>query len=113
VSERGQRVSNEEPRGILTEWLVGREPAAPAAMVVHLDGARPTSAADPLAALTNEARAALDDARRESGERRGAFRLLAADAYLTYACEAALDASDPRAALLGLVGRVVEEAGNG
>jgi hypothetical protein len=60
--------------------------------------------------LLHEAGVALRDALAGRGERRGAFRLLAADAYLTYACEAALDSQDASAALERVVQKVVAEA---
>jgi hypothetical protein len=70
--------------------------------------------ADSLAgALTAEARRALAEARAGAGERRGAFRLLAADAYLTWASEVALASHDPAAALLRIIEEVVNEAGKG
>jgi hypothetical protein len=40
--------------------------------------------------------------------RQSAFDLLAADAVLSYACEAALEAADPNEALLTLVQTVAE-----
>jgi hypothetical protein len=56
---------------------------------------------DPSAdALSSEARSRLAVARARTGRvREGAFRLLEADALLTYACEAALEHDDPEAAL--------------
>jgi hypothetical protein len=60
--------------------------------------------------LLERAREALRDALSGEGERRGAFRLLAADAYVTYACEVALDSQDPTAALERVVEGVVAEA---
>ncbi len=58
----------------------------------------------PLAALAASARIHLDAARLRPGRDRGAaFELLAADALLTYACEAALEADDPDAALSALI----------
>jgi hypothetical protein len=50
--------------------------------------------------LAEEARKRLAEARAELGRvRESAFRLLEADALLTYACEAALERDDPRDAL--------------
>lgn len=43
---------------------------------------------------------------RPGRERAAAFHLLAADAYLTYACEAATEAEDPGGALEALLERV-------
>ncbi len=51
--------------------------------------------------------AALSDALAQPGRNReSAFRLLAADAYLTFACEAILDLPDPESALTDLLHRV-------
>ncbi len=51
-------------------------------------------------ALTEAGRRRLDDARARPGRvRASAFRLLEADALLTYACEAALESDDPATAL--------------
>lgn len=98
----------------LRDWLAEREPPVPGALLSHLSGERSVALTEPLLeTLGAEARVALGDARRESGERRGAYRLLVADAYLTYACEVALQSDDPAAALLHIVHQVVEEAGEG
>jgi hypothetical protein len=49
---------------------------------------------------------ALDQARSAPGRVRGsAFHLLAADALLTYACEAAVEGDDPEAQLEGILRR--------
>jgi hypothetical protein len=51
-------------------------------------------------ALADEGRVRLAAARARTGRvRESAFRLLEADALITYACEAALDTEDPEAAL--------------
>ena len=96
----------------LAAWIVRREPQAPEALLGRtadqvrvpepLDGA--------VDALVEAARSGLADARRRIGERRGAFRLLEADACLTYACEAALDATDPTRLLGRILDGVVAEA---
>jgi len=63
----------------------------------------------PLEGLLREGLAELDRARRAPGRvRESAFHLLAADALLTYACEAALEADDPDACLSELVARAGE-----
>jgi hypothetical protein len=103
------------PTGVprtLREWLSGREPPVPAALLSHLGGedVRVSALSSTLGA---EVRAALRDARMGRGERQGAYRLLVADAYLTYACEVALTSGDPTSALLDVVRQVVEEAGEG
>ena len=59
--------------------------------------------------LTQTGREALKRARANPGRvRQSAFDLLAADAVLSYACEAALEAADPNEALLTLVRTVAE-----
>jgi hypothetical protein len=51
-------------------------------------------------ALSAEARARLAEARGHLGRvRASAFRLLEADALITYACEAAIETEDPEGAL--------------
>jgi hypothetical protein len=98
----------------LGEWLTGREPPVPAALLSRMGGERtPVDARPLLDALGTEARAALRDARQGAGERGGAYRLLVADAYLTYACEVALTSEDPAAGLLEVVHEVVRESGAG
>lgn len=96
----------------LAAWLDGRAPEPPAPLsealaddVVSLDDAE-TSLVDALATL---AKARLSRARSRPGRvRTSAFDLLAADALLTYACEAALETDDPGAALE----RVLEACGD-
>ena len=79
-------------------WMAGRRPSpAPdlaEALSFEEDGA-------PLEdALTAEGVARLSTARGRLGRvRESAFRLLEADALLTYACEAALEHDDPEPAL--------------
>lgn len=56
------------------------------------------------AVLAESARVRLDAARLRPGrDRDAAFELLAADALLTYACEAALEADAPDEALSALI----------
>lgn len=89
-------------------WLARRRPVPPAELVARMASA-PGDAAesgDVLQGLTGRALEALEQARRAPGRvRESAYHLLTADALLTYACEAALDAPDPAAALEELVGR--------
>jgi hypothetical protein len=92
----------------LEAWVAKREPPVPDALLRHVGDAAdvpdvPAEAAGALETLLSEARRALGDALVGAGERRGAFRLLAADAYVTYACEIALQSSEPLPALLGIV----------
>jgi hypothetical protein len=75
----------------LTEWIAHRTPPAPggfAAWMQPRDPEVPASAET----LTTEAHAALRDALDgRSRPRLGAFDLLAADGFATWACEAALE----------------------
>jgi hypothetical protein len=88
-------------------WLESRAPAAPAELRDDMvGGLGPLTATGPeLAdALAHAARARLAAALERPGRvRASAFHLLAADALLTYACEAALELDDPRAALLRII----------
>lgn len=86
----------------LARWLAERAPAPPDALrLPRIDGA-----GDPVEMLTDEGVRLLDRALTGAGERKGAFDLLAADALLTYACEAAARCADPEAALLGILRRI-------
>jgi hypothetical protein len=99
----------------LDAWLAGRRPVPPAELVARVgtddaasspeaDGDRGSEAV--MSRLVDRALAALDEARGAPGRvRESAYDLLVADALLTYACEAALETSDPSARLEELVGR--------
>jgi len=86
----------------LRAWLAGRTPAPPDAFRLPLAEAE----GDPRERLTDAAVAALDRALAGTGERGGAYDLLAADALLTYACEHAASALDPEAELLRILARI-------
>ena len=83
----------------LAEWMRARHPPAPGRLlpwvaVESVDGAP----ADDV--LTQRALEQLSRSVRAPGRnRQSAFYLLAADALLTYACEAALERGDPEATL--------------
>lgn len=95
----------------LRRWLEGRAPAPPSELTHELDvpaievGVPP----DIAAALTTAGLSRMDLARDRPGRvRASAFHLLAADALVTYACEAALEHDDADASLeavLQAVGR--------
>ena len=87
----------------LSDWLAERTPPAPPAFEPWLALADADVSTGP-AALVELARAALLRA-EEPGARphAGAFDLLAADAWVTYACESALESDDPRRALDGVL----------
>ena len=79
-------------------WIEARQPPAPMDLGPwSRTGVESGSMAE---RITRLARAALDEACAAPGRvRESAFHLLAADALVTYACEAALDEADPIAAL--------------
>jgi hypothetical protein len=103
------------PKGTrdLRGWVAAQDPAAPDAFLELVDSGTPAREPAVLDTLLSEARSALEDALAEEGERRGAFRLLAADAYLTYASELALETQDPAVVLKRIVAEVVAEAEDG
>jgi hypothetical protein len=79
-------------------WLARRTPAPPQGLA---EAMRPLAAGTSLyASLADAGLDRLQQARARPGRvRESAFRLLEADALLTYACEAALESDDPEAAL--------------
>ena len=97
----------------LRAWVAAQEPPAPDAFLELVEERAPSQERTTLDRLMSETRVALRDALAGRGERRGAFRLLAADAYLTYACELAIESSDPESALERIVSEVVAEAEEG
>jgi protein involved in temperature-dependent protein secretion len=89
----------------LRGWMERRTPVAP----MSLDQWVAASDGDPGHELTELGYRALERARTNPGRvRESAFDLLAADALLSYACEAALEAEDPADALRCLLLRVAE-----
>jgi hypothetical protein len=59
--------------------------------------------------LVGEARRAVRRAVEAEGRtRQGAFDLLAADGFATWACEAAIDGPDPEGALVGVLDALLE-----
>ena len=98
-------------RLLLAEWLEGRSPPVPDAFRRRLlvpDGDVPVPPG--VKDLLERAGASLRDALGREGERGGAFRLLAADAWVTWACEEALGAPDPEAELLQVLEEVLRAA---
>lgn len=85
-------------------------PSAPGDPATGADGAA-TDDAEPVGrALEARGLAALRRALKAPGRvRESAFRLLAADAYLTWSAEALLDLEEPEGALQDLVRRVARE----
>lgn len=99
----------------LGAWLDARTPAVPVAFQPWVRPSDPdqevSSPDERVSALTDEALAALGRARRrDPTDREGAFDLLAADAWATWAAEAALDTTDPVAALTDLARRLSDPA---
>jgi len=88
-----------------SDWLRERRPPAPEALGAAVRGALlEAGAGSPLEALDRASRARLGVALQRLGRvRESAFALLAADALVTYACEAALEEDDPGAALESLL----------
>lgn len=84
------------------QWLAERTPAPPDALRLP----RVEAEGDLRGALTEEGVRLLARALEGTGERRGAFDLLAADALITYACEAAAAEADPEAALRAILERI-------
>jgi len=83
----------------LREWLRTRRPEPPLDLAPWLEDVTVEGPLDQV--LISAGRSALERAMASPGRvRETAFDLLAADALLTYACEAALEADDPEAALL-------------
>jgi hypothetical protein len=96
-------------RQSLASWIADRHPPP----VVPLDRWTRTAGVvedgDRVDMLTMLATSALESALARPGkEREGAFHLLAADALLTYACEAALETNDVEGALLRILGSASE-----
>lgn len=91
----------------LRDWVAGRTPSRPEALPLPLaDGDGLV-----LDRLVDHALGELDVALAGTGERRGAFDLLAADALVTYACERAAEEDDPEEALLRVLRRVARQDG--
>jgi len=89
-------------------FLAARAPAPPSALGLRLGDAE-LDGVPPLEGLGREALAALDRARGAPGRvRESAFHLLAADALMTYACEAAVEGDDPGSDLARLMERAAE-----
>lgn len=95
-----------DTRESLKDWLQSRTPAAPLAFLPYLleSGSGATVEQD----LTSLGLLAMSRALAEPGkDRDGAFHLLTADAYLTYACETvAEEEEDVRTGLEKILGRV-------
>ena len=92
----------------LAAWIASRRPPVPAAFAAWARPTEPDRAAS-VQALVNEARVAYGRAEAPEGRPRGgAFDLLAADGFATWACEIALDDADPDAALRDVLDALME-----
>lgn len=90
------------------EWIDHRTPPVPEAFRRWMNPASPDTPMS-VAALVREARRSLARGREHDPRaREGAFELLAADGFATWACEAALDERDPVASLTGIVDALLE-----
>lgn len=92
----------------LQRWIDGRTPPVPAGFASRMapTGTGDAASGDVVTALADEAEHALRLALSPEGrDRGGAFDLLAADGFLTWAAEAALETEDPDAALADLIAR--------
>lgn len=88
-----------------SDWLRERRPPAPEALGDEVRAAMAEAGAGSIfEGAERAARVRLAEALERPGRvRESAFSLLVADALVTYACEAALEADDPLAALESLL----------
>ena len=91
----------------LGAWLEAKIPPVPPAFRARLLADAEAGAPAPGSPPFSRVRSALKGALAREGERKGAFRLLAADAWITYACEAALAADDAEAELRSVLDEVL------
>lgn len=97
--------------GTVLDWLASRTPPPPAPLLSSLRGEveGAAGAAELVVVLAHCGRRALERALAGPARERGtALALLAADALITYACEAAVEAEDVEGALAGILRGVVE-----
>lgn len=99
----------------LRDWLDARRPVVPTGfrpyVTLREPDRTPASADELVELLAAEAEVALGRARRrDAADREGAFDLLAADAWTTWAAEAALETADPVATLTDLARRLSDPA---
>lgn len=93
-------------------WLGERLDEVPPELLRRLDLAPAEGRETVRETLTRRGLEALSEAAGRPGrDREAAFRLLAADAYLTYACEATVEEADVETALVDLIRLVAHEAG--
>jgi len=86
-------------------WVDSRRPVVPSAFRPHLSDSAATTG--DVEELVGAARRHLEETLARPGrDREAAFHLLAADAYATYACEAAMFDDDPAASLRSVLERL-------
>ena len=92
----------------LDAWIASRRPPVPESFAMWTRPTDPGSEAS-AAVLVREARAAFARAASPGVRPRdGAFDLLAADGFATWACEIALDEAEPEAALRRVLDALME-----
>lgn len=92
----------------LESWVASRRPPVPEGFRAWMKPGNPAVQVS-LEALVEEARSALRRAESPTDRPRGgAFDLLVADGYATWACEAALDEADPVTSLRRVVDALLE-----
>ena len=88
------------------DWIGARKPPVPGDFAEWMLPGDPSAPAGP-ESLFQEAQVALSRSLEPEGRpRAGAFDLLAADGFLTWACEAALETGDPSSVLKDFVRRL-------
>lgn len=100
-------MSGPASRVALKAWLEANRPPVPPPFLSRLLAAGEADSAAVGEVARARCRPALAAALAQGGERKGAFRLLAADAWITYACESALALDDPEAELLAVLTEVL------
>ena len=95
-----------EKKASLESWLGGRAPAVPQAFLPHLLGDGGMCPPDSEALMESGLRAIREALASPGRNRESAYRLLAGDALLTYACEAAVEEEDPGPRLKHLLDRL-------
>ena len=90
---------------MIRDWVKTRDPRVPEPFRPFLDASEPPSVEGLVTAARRELGRSLQI---EAGDRHGAFALLAADAYLTYACERAVEDGGGPAELKQVLSRLLE-----
>ena len=94
--------------GSVRGWIETRTPPVPEGCETWMAPASPHAEAS-VTALVLEARQSLTRVQEaDDRSRLGAFDLLAADGFVTWACESALEQVDPVASLTGIVDALLE-----